>query len=136
MENKSLKDRMKRMEIKLSDLVNYQFKIKLRKLLKKLIEYILDTFYDDYKYFDRKLRLKKKVTIKPGKTKYVRFYAKGGNTDTDIFAFALRYKFKFNGKTYQGSVRGDSSKYKSGGEWKESFPQEESRKYNQWRWQH
>ena len=48
MENKSLKDRMKRMEIKLSDLVNYQFKIKLRKLLKKLIEYILDTFYDDY----------------------------------------------------------------------------------------
>ena len=92
--------------------------------------------HDDYKFLDRKLRLKKKVTIKPGKTKYVRFYAKGGNTDTDIFAFALKYKFKFNGKTYQGSVRGDSSKYKSGGKWKESFPQAENRKYNEWRWEY
>ena len=34
MENKSLKDRKKMIEIKLSDLVKYEFEIKLRKLVK------------------------------------------------------------------------------------------------------
>ena len=58
MENKSLKDRMKMMEIKLSDLVKYEFEIKLRKLLKKLIGYILDTYYDDYMGYNE---IKKKV---------------------------------------------------------------------------
>jgi hypothetical protein len=58
MENKSLKDRMKMMEIKLSDLVKYEFEIKLRKLLKKLIGYILDTYYDDYMGYNE---IKKKL---------------------------------------------------------------------------
>ena len=58
MQNKSLKDRMKMMEIKLSDLVKYEFEIKLRKLLKKLIGYILDTYYDDYMGYNE---IKKKV---------------------------------------------------------------------------
>ena len=58
MENKSLKDRMKMMEIKLSDLVKYKFEIKLRILLKKLIGYILDTYYDDYMGYNE---IKKKL---------------------------------------------------------------------------
>lgn len=75
----------------------------------------------DYKFLDRKVYLKKKVKIAPNKTKYVKFYVRGGVTENDRFNFDLKYKFKFNGKTYKGNVWWSNSKYRKGGKWKPTY---------------
>ena len=87
MENKSLKDRMKRMEIKLCDLVNYQFEIKLRKLLKNLIGYILDTYYDDYMGYNE---IKKKLYFRRSPK-----YIKGETVGTIIEALNYMLEILF-----------------------------------------
>ena len=87
MENKSLKDRMKRMEIKLSDLVKYEFEIKLRKLLKKLIGYILDTYYDDYVGYNE---IKKKLYFRRSPK-----YIKGETVGTIIEALNYMLEILF-----------------------------------------
>jgi len=51
-ENKSLKNKINWMEKKMYDLVKYEFEIKLRKLLKKLIEYIFNKYFNDYMFYD------------------------------------------------------------------------------------
>ena len=79
----------------------------------------------DYKSFDRKLRLKKKVVVKPGAEKKVKFYVKGRTTWYDSDDFKIYYKFKYNGKTYKAKAwvdEGDcESKYKAGKKWKNTF---------------
>lgn len=86
----------------------------------------------DYKFLDRKIRLKKKVKISPNKTKYVKFYVRGGVTENDRFNFDLKYKFKFNGKKYNGQVWWSNSQYKTGGKWKSTFTDPYD-VYNNWR---
>lgn len=86
----------------------------------------------DYKFLDRKVYLKKKVKISPNKTKYVKFYVRGGVTENDRFNFDLKYKFKFNGKNYNGRVRWSNSQYKKGGKWKTTFTDPYA-VYNNWR---
>lgn len=71
----------------------------------------------DYKSFDRNVYLKKSVTIKPGETKYVRFYVKGSNTWYDPSDFTLFYKFSYDGATYEGHVWGGDSVFKKGKSW-------------------
>ena len=85
---------------------------------------------DDYKKYDRNVRLKKKVQIKPGKTKKVRFYVNGGTTLPDVDSFSLLYKFKYDGKTYEGRVSTEDSYYKNGKKWKDSYFDAEL--YNYW----
>ena len=85
---------------------------------------------DDYKKYDRNVRLKKKVQIKPGKTKKVRFYVNGGTTLPDVDSFSLLYKFKYDGKTYEGRVSTEDSYYKNGKKWKDSCFDAEL--YNYW----
>ena len=88
---------------------------------------------DRYKAFDRKIYLKKSVKLKPYKTKYVKFYVKGSNTDNNTDEFTLKYKFKFNGKNHIGRVRWCKSDYKVGGKWKYTYPTNEDDAYEDWR---
>ena len=69
--------------------------------------------------------MKKKVVIKPGKEKKVKFYVKGRTTWIDEQDFKLYFYFKYDGKKYKGKasyIEGDlCSKYKKGSKWKVSF---------------
>ncbi len=85
---------------------------------------------DDYKSFDRKIRLKKKVKIKPNQTQYVKFYVKGRTTWYDVSDFTLFYKFSFDGKTYVGRTWDGNTSYKTGKSWYNTFWDEEF--YNDW----
>ncbi len=76
---------------------------------------------EDYKSFDRNIRLKKKIKIKPGATKSVKFYVKGGTTHPSVDTFKLFYKFKYDGKTYDGRVTSENSHYKKGKKWVETY---------------
>lgn len=71
----------------------------------------------DYKNYDRKVRLTKTVKIKPGQTKYVRFYVIGKNTWWDYEDFTLYYKFRYDGKTYEGHVWDEDSVFKRNKAW-------------------
>lgn len=71
----------------------------------------------DYKSFDRKIKLKKKIKIKPNTTKFVRFYVKGRTTWPDYEDFTLFYKFNYDGKVYEGHVWDEDSVYKKGKKW-------------------
>lgn len=84
----------------------------------------------DYKSFDRKISLKKKVTIKPGQTKYVHFRVKGRNTWYDYEDFTLCYKFTYDGKSYEGHTWDEDSVYKKGKSWYGTYWDEEW--YEEW----
>lgn len=75
----------------------------------------------DYKSYDRKVKLKKKIKIKPKSTKFVRFYVKGKNTWPEYDDFTLFYKFSYDGKTYEGHVWDEDSVYKNGKKWYYSY---------------
>ena len=85
---------------------------------------------DHYKSFDRKLRLKKKVKIKPGQTTFVKFYVKGRTTWYKVSDYTLFYKFSFDGKTYTGRTWQGESSYKKGKSWYDTFWDEEY--YGDW----
>ena len=58
----------------------------------------------DYKTYDRKLKLKKKVKIKPHSYKRVRFYVKGKPTWPKATDFRIFFTFRYDGKTYTGKI--------------------------------
>lgn len=66
---------------------------------------------EDDTYYDRKVKLKSKVTIKPGKTKSVKFYVKGRRVWPDYTEYYIDYKFKYDGKTYYAATWEDDSIY-------------------------
>ena len=84
----------------------------------------------DYKTYDRRVYLKKKVSIKTNTTKSVRFYVKGGLTWPDYSDFTLFYKFTYDGKTYESHVWYDDSVYKKGKKWYGTYWDEDW--YNRW----
>lgn len=85
----------------------------------------------DYKSYDRQIRLKKTVTIKPGKKAKVRFYVKGSNTWYDYSDFTVFYKFKFDGITYEGHVWDEDSVFRKGKKWYSTYMDEDT--YIDWR---
>lgn len=64
-----------------------------------------------YKTFNRSLYLKKQVTIKPGKTKYVRFKVTGKITWYDPNDFYIQCQCKYNKKKY--NLRFCDTEYRS-----------------------
>ena len=74
----------------------------------------------DYRYYDRNLSVRS-VSIKPRKSATVRFYVKGSITWPDYSDFTLVYKFKFDGKTYDGHVWDDDSVYRIGRKWYRTY---------------
>lgn len=112
-----------------SELTSYNtrsncFKVRIKNKGKKTITvYSKDAYSqdDDYKSFDRKLKLTKgnsKVTIKPGKSKTVSFKVKGRTTWPDVEDHTVFYKFKYDGKTYRARAwYGSCGDYKSGKYW-------------------
>ena len=66
----------------------------------------------DYKSFDRNIKSGKSVTIKPGKTKKVRFYVRGSNTWYDSSDFTLYAKFRYEGKVYDWHVWDENTVYR------------------------
>lgn len=86
--------------------------------------------HTDYKTYDRKVRLKKKVTIKPGAVKLVRFYVNGTTTWPDRDYFRLYYKFKFDGKVWEARTWDSDSKFKRGGSWEDTYWDEDW--YDEW----
>lgn len=85
-----------------------------------------------YKAYDRNLKLKKKITIKPHKSISVRFYVKGRVTWYDYSRYTLQYKFKYDKKTYTGRVWDEESIYKNGKKWYHTYADTED--YEYWRY--
>lgn len=75
----------------------------------------------DYKSFDRKLKSSKSITVKPGKTKYIRFYVSGRTTWYKYSDFTLFAKFKYEGVTYTWHVWDEDSVYKRGKHWYSTY---------------
>ena len=84
----------------------------------------------DYKSFDRKVSLGKKVVIKPGQTKYIHFRVRGRNTWYNYEDFTLCYKFMYDGKTYEGHTWDEDSVYKKGKSWYGTYWDEDW--YEEW----
>lgn len=114
---------------------NNYFTVKFKNVSDKMLTITSGTKVeeDHYKFYDRKIRLKKKVKIKPNQTKYVRFYVKGRTTWYDSSDFILFYKFKFDGKTYVGRTWEGDTGYKKGKNWYNTFWDHEFYSdWNQW----
>ena len=75
----------------------------------------------DYKHWDRTVYLKKQVTIKPNTTKYVRFYVSGSPAWYDYTDYTIFYKFRYDGKTYEGHVWDEDSVFKKNGSWYSTY---------------
>lgn len=86
----------------------------------------------DYKSYDRNVYMKKSVTIKPGKTKYIRFYVKGSTTWYNYRDFTLYYKFVFDHKEYEGHVWDEDSVYKKGKSWYATYWNSYVEGYEDW----
>ena len=73
----------------------------------------------DYKYYDRKLKLKnnKNITIAAGKTKTIKFYVKGKTTWPNVYDHTIYYYFEYDGKKYYAYADDGSSCFKKSGEW-------------------
>lgn len=71
----------------------------------------------DYKTYDRKIKLKNTVKIKPNQTKYVRYYVVGNTTWPNYSDYTLFYKFRYDGKTYNARTWDSESIFKRNGEW-------------------
>ena len=75
----------------------------------------------DYKTFDRTIKTGSNITIKPGQTKYVRFYLKGSTTWPDYEDYTLCAKFQYEGITYLWHVWDKDSVYKYTGGWHSTY---------------
>lgn len=75
---------------------------------------------DDYKSFDRKIKSQKAVTVKPGKTKNIKFKVSGRVTWYNSDDFIMYTYVKYEGKKYKVKFWYDESYYKRGGSWYES----------------
>ena len=87
----------------------------------------------DYKKFDRKIKLSKSVTIKPGKESKVKFKVIGSTTWYKHTDFSLFYWFKFDDKKYYAETEIFYSKYKSGKKWKNTY--EDLDAYQSWHYE-
>ena len=101
---------------------NY-FTVKFKNLSNKTLTIISGSkvINQDYKTFDRSVRLKKKVVIKPGKSATVKFFVKGRTTWYDVSDYTLYYKFSFDGKNWEGHVWDEDSVYKVGKKWYNTY---------------
>lgn len=72
---------------------------------------------DDYKSFDRNLRLSNNINIKPGQTKKLSFKVQGRTTWYNADDFYVYFDFKYDGKKYRARVWTDGCAYKSNGKW-------------------
>lgn len=57
--------------------------------------------HNEYSSYDRNVKSGKNVIVKPGKTKYVRFYLNGSSTSENYKKFKLHAIFRYDGKTYK-----------------------------------
>lgn len=85
---------------------------------------------ENYKTYDRKVTLKKAVTIKPGEIKVVKFFVNGTTTWPDRDDFTLYYKFKYDGKVWDARTWDSDSQYKRGGSWQDTYWDEDW--YDEW----
>ena len=75
----------------------------------------------DYKEYDRKIKSGANVVIKPGETKYVRFYINGDYTWTDYEDFDLHAKIIFEDVSYIWHVWRNDSSFKMNGKWWDTY---------------
>ena len=99
---------------------------------KKPNMYYKSIFDIDYKSFDRHIKNSGSVTIKPGKTKYVRFYVRGSVTWYKYNDFTLYSKVKYDGTTYQWHTWDDDSVYKRNNKWYATYWNRNE--YEAWGW--
>ena len=75
----------------------------------------------DFKKYDRKMKSARRVIIKPGKTKYVKFYVKGHKTRSNCKHFVLYSHFKYEGRRYTWKTAYNYTWYKSGKKWYDTY---------------
>ena len=75
----------------------------------------------DYKEYDRKIKSGANVVIKPGETKYVRFYINGDYTWTNYEDFDLHAKIIFEDVSYIWHVWRNDSSFKMNGKWWDTY---------------
>ena len=70
----------------------------------------------DYKSYDRSVRCGG-LTIKPGKSKTVKFYVNGSHTYPNEERFRMDFTFSYYGKRYSARAYIGGSEYKKGKKW-------------------
>ena len=74
---------------------------------------------DNESALDRELKLSggKKVTIKPGKSKTLKFKVQGDATYNKVSSFYVYYYMKYDGTKYYASTWTEGGAYKKGKKW-------------------
>ena len=71
----------------------------------------------DYRSYDRYVKSSSSVVVKPGKTKYIRFYFKGRPTWPDYEDFTIYSYIRYEGVKYKWHVWDEDSVFKLGNKW-------------------
>ena len=75
----------------------------------------------NYKFYDRSTKSVSSVSVKPGKTKYIKFYVKGDYLWDELENYTLYSKFKYDGRTFKWRVFTGSTGYKRGKGWYNTY---------------
>ncbi len=73
----------------------------------------------DYTAYDRKVKLARTVSVKPGKVKILAFKVVGSITWNNVDDFCINYTISFNGKKYRMASDHDTTWIRKKGKWKE-----------------
>ena len=72
----------------------------------------------DYKSFDRNVRLKKSISIKPGQVRKLKFYVIGGYTWYNVDDFCINYTVKYSRRKYRMASDTETTWIRKKGKWK------------------
>lgn len=87
---------------------------------------------DNYKFYDRKIKSSGNITVKPGKTKYIRFYIKGDYVWDDLSNHSIFSKIRYDGMTFKWQVRTGSTYYKKNNKWYCTYYSKYAEDYEDW----
>lgn len=79
----------------------------------------------DYSSFDRKLKINKAVTVKPGQEKKITFRVIGNYTWNNVNDFCINYSVKYRNKIYRIASDTEMTWIRKNGKWKELLTYEE-----------
>lgn len=72
----------------------------------------------DYNSFDRKLKIGKSITIKPGQEKKIKFHVVGSHTWYNVNDFCINYSIKYKNKKYRIASDNETTWVRRNGKWK------------------
>ena len=92
------------------------------------------SFENGSKSYDRTLRVAggKNITVKPNKSRKIRFYVNGNTTWPNYKSHTIRYYFTYAGKKYLGSTWYNGSSLQKKGKWFTTYWKESGKIFDDW----